>query len=67
VALRIIGERVVLSEKMAEDARRSGRNAAAAGYYQRARELHKYIEILRRGDSQERALEHSNLLGPVRR
>jgi two-component system chemotaxis response regulator CheB len=54
MALRIIGERVVLSEKMAEDARRSGRNAAAAGYEQRGRELHKYIEVLRRAtDKQE--------------
>jgi two-component system chemotaxis response regulator CheB len=48
VALRIMEERAVLTEKMAEDARQSGREAAAASYDQRVEESRAYAEILRR-------------------
>lgn len=48
VALRIMGERAVLSEKMADDARRTGRNAAAASYETLAQESHAHAETLRR-------------------
>ena len=48
VALRIIEERVTLSEKMADDARRSGRDAAAAANSRRADEGREHAEILRR-------------------
>jgi two-component system chemotaxis response regulator CheB len=48
VALRIVEERVLLSKKMAEEARRSGRGAAAASYEQRASEIHAYANTLRR-------------------
>ncbi|AUX78605.1 chemotaxis protein CheB [Sinorhizobium fredii] len=48
VALRIIEERVTLSEKMAEDARRSGRDAAAAVNSRRADEGREHAETLRR-------------------
>jgi two-component system chemotaxis response regulator CheB len=47
VALRIMEERAVLTEKMAEDARRSGRAAAADSYNQRVNESRSYAEILR--------------------
>jgi two-component system chemotaxis response regulator CheB len=40
VALRVVEERVLLSKKMADEARRSGRSAAAASYEQRASEIH---------------------------
>jgi two-component system chemotaxis response regulator CheB len=48
VALRIIEERAVLGEKMAEDARLSGRHAAAADSEERSREHRKFAGILRR-------------------
>ncbi|MBW9064396.1 chemotaxis protein CheB [Rhizobium herbae] len=48
VALRIIEERVALSEKMAEDARRSGFDAAAAANRRRAAEARRHSETLRR-------------------
>jgi two-component system chemotaxis response regulator CheB len=48
VALRIVEERAVLTQKMAEDARRSGREAAAVSYEERANESRDYAEILRR-------------------
>ncbi|MFC0805306.1 chemotaxis protein CheB [Ensifer sp. P24N7] len=48
VALRIIEERVTLSEKMADDARRSGREAAAAANSRRAEESRGHAETLRR-------------------
>lgn len=48
VALRIVEERAVLTGKMAEEARRSGRPAAAAIYDQRSRECRGYEEILRK-------------------
>jgi two-component system chemotaxis response regulator CheB len=47
VALRIMEERAVLTQKMADDARRSGRGAAAASYAQRVRESRAYADILR--------------------
>lgn len=46
VALRIIEERVVLIEKMAEDARRNGRHAAAAASGKRAEKYRGYMERL---------------------
>lgn len=49
VALRILEERAVLTQKMADDARESGRAASAAAYSERARESREYAEILRRG------------------
>ncbi|AUX74784.1 chemotaxis protein CheB [Sinorhizobium fredii] len=48
VALRIIEERVTLCEKMADDARRSGRDAAAAANTRRADEGREHAETLRR-------------------
>ncbi|MCA1490039.1 chemotaxis protein CheB [Ensifer sp. NBAIM29] len=47
-ALRIIEERVTLSEKMADDARRSGLDAAEAAYRRRAEEAREHAEVLRR-------------------
>jgi len=48
IALRIIEERVTLSEKMAEDASRNGLDAAAAANRRRADEGREYAEVLRR-------------------
>ncbi|MQW55040.1 chemotaxis protein CheB [Sinorhizobium meliloti] len=48
VALRIIEERVTLSEKMAQDAHRSGFAAAAAANRRRANEGREHAETLRR-------------------
>ncbi|TCN24771.1 hypothetical protein [Sinorhizobium americanum] len=48
VALRIIEERVTLCEKMADDARRSGRDAAAAANTWRVDEGREHAETLRR-------------------
>lgn len=48
VALRIMEERAVLTEKLAEDARRSGRQAAANSYDERVDESRAYAEVLRR-------------------
>jgi two-component system chemotaxis response regulator CheB len=48
VALRIMEERIVLVEKMARDARSSGRGAAAASYEQRLEETRHYANVLRR-------------------
>ncbi len=48
VALRIMEERAVLVAKMAGDARRSGRGAAAASYEQREVESRAYADVLRR-------------------
>lgn len=48
VALRIIEERVTLSEKMAQDAHRSGFAAAAAANKRRANEGREHAETLRR-------------------
>ncbi|MDK1377479.1 MULTISPECIES: chemotaxis protein CheB [unclassified Sinorhizobium] len=48
LALRVIEERVTLSEKMADDARRSGRDAAAAASTRRASEGRKHADTLRR-------------------
>jgi two-component system chemotaxis response regulator CheB len=47
VALRIMEERAVLTDKMADDARRSGRDAAANSYKQRVQESRAYAETLR--------------------
>jgi two-component system chemotaxis response regulator CheB len=47
VALRIMEERAVLTSKMADDARRSGRDAAANSYDQRVNESRAYAETLR--------------------
>jgi two-component system chemotaxis response regulator CheB len=48
VAMRIMEERAVLSRKMAEEARLSGRPAAAASFEQRLDQIDAYIAILRR-------------------
>jgi len=47
VAMRIMPERATLTEKMAEDARRSGLRAAAASYQKRVEESRAYVDILR--------------------
>jgi two-component system chemotaxis response regulator CheB len=47
VALRIVEERAVLTEKMAEEARRGGHAAAARSYERRLRESHSYAAVLR--------------------
>jgi two-component system chemotaxis response regulator CheB len=47
VALRIVEERAVLTQKMADDARQSGRGAAAASYEQRVNESRAYAATLR--------------------
>jgi len=47
VALRIMEERAVLTDKMADDARRSGRSSAADSYQQRAAESRAYADVLR--------------------
>jgi two-component system chemotaxis response regulator CheB len=46
IALRVIGERVVLVEKMALDALQAGRTAAAASFEDRAREYRANAAIL---------------------
>jgi two-component system, chemotaxis family, protein-glutamate methylesterase/glutaminase len=48
VALRIIEERITLSQRMAEEARRNGRHAAAADCDARAAESRRHAETLRR-------------------
>jgi two-component system chemotaxis response regulator CheB len=47
VALRILEERIVLSEKMAREARITGRTAAAASYERRISEFRDYARTLR--------------------
>jgi two-component system chemotaxis response regulator CheB len=47
VALRIMEERAVVTQKLADDARRSGRNAAAASYELRVGESRSYAATLR--------------------
>lgn len=46
IALRVIGERAVLMEKMALEARQASRNAAAVGFEERAQEFRGHAEIL---------------------
>ncbi|MFN3932751.1 MAG: chemotaxis protein CheB [Brevundimonas sp.] len=46
IALRVIGERVVLMEKMALEARQAGRTAAAASFDERALELRGHADVL---------------------
>ena len=48
VALRILDERVVLMKKMADEAHRSGRFAAARSYEQRLNECRAHADFLRR-------------------
>lgn len=48
VALRIIEERITLSERMAEEAHHDGRHAAGAAYDARADESRQHAETLRR-------------------
>lgn len=48
VALRILQERLVLSEKLADDARRSGRHAAAVATEDRARQFRHHAAIIGR-------------------
>ena len=48
VALRIMEERAVLTGQMADDARRTGRGAAADSYEERLRESRAHARILRR-------------------
>jgi len=64
VALRVMEERVTLVTRMAEDARRTGRNTIAELYESRAEEYGRYASILRqaaiaamRADRIERAEE----------
>jgi two-component system chemotaxis response regulator CheB len=47
VALRIVEERAVLTQKMADDARQAGRVAAAASYEKRLNESRAYAATLR--------------------
>jgi two-component system chemotaxis response regulator CheB len=47
VALRVMEERVTLVTRMAEDARRTGRNAVAELYESRAEEYTRYANVLR--------------------
>lgn len=51
VALRIVEERAVLTQKMADDARQTGRGAAAASYEQRVSESRAYADTLRQAIS----------------
>lgn len=46
IALRVIGERVVLMEKMVLDARQAGRNVAAAAFEERAQEFRGHSGVL---------------------
>ncbi len=46
IALRVIGDRAVLMEKMALDAHQAGRSAAAANFEERAREYRGHAAIL---------------------
>lgn len=46
IAMRVIGERVVLMEKLALEARQAGRNLAAGGFEERARELRGHSGVL---------------------
>ncbi|GGD97031.1 chemotaxis protein-glutamate methylesterase [Aureimonas endophytica] len=48
VALRVIGERAELVEKMAREGREAGRPAVAEMYEERAREYRRYAETIRR-------------------
>jgi two-component system chemotaxis response regulator CheB len=47
VALRVMEERVTLVTRMAEDARRTGRNAVAELYEARSEEYTRYANVLR--------------------
>lgn len=47
VALRIVEERAVLTEKMADEARRNGLRLSAAAYEETSRQTRKHAEILR--------------------
>ncbi|HSI03177.1 MAG TPA: chemotaxis protein CheB [Myxococcota bacterium] len=48
VALRIVEERAVLSEKMAAQARRNGHASSAQGYDERSKEHRLHAEVLRK-------------------
>jgi two-component system, chemotaxis family, protein-glutamate methylesterase/glutaminase len=48
VALRIVEERALLTQKMADDAHQSGRHAAAVSYEQRVKESKTYAGILQK-------------------
>jgi two-component system chemotaxis response regulator CheB len=48
VALRIVDQRATLTERLAEDARQSGRRASAAEFVERSEELRGYADTLRR-------------------
>ncbi|HEY3779421.1 MAG TPA: chemotaxis protein CheB [Rhizomicrobium sp.] len=52
VALRIMEERATLTQKMADDARRSGRDIAAASYEGRIHESRAHANILRQAISE---------------
>jgi two-component system chemotaxis response regulator CheB len=47
IALRIIEERAVLTERMAQDAAASGRNLAQASFLEKTEEFRRYAELLR--------------------
>lgn len=55
VALRIMEERMVLTQKIADEARHAGRNAAATLNERRAEECRRHAEILYRALSREHA------------
>ena len=46
IALRVVGERAVLMEKMTADAFEAGRTAAAAGFEERAQQYWRSAAVL---------------------
>ena len=48
VLLRVLQERIVLAQKMAEDARQSGRPSAAISYDDRVEEYQGHVDLLRK-------------------
>jgi two-component system chemotaxis response regulator CheB len=56
LALRIVMERAVLTEKMADDARRMGRVSAAASYERTAGRCREYADVLQKA-TEKRAVE----------
>ena len=48
VLLRVLQERIVLAQKMAEDARQSGRPSAAMSYDDRVEEYQGHVDLLRK-------------------
>ncbi len=69
VALRIVEERAVLTEKMAEDARRNGLRLSAASFEQRSNESREHVKTLREAlrKAEEEAPEIPRLQGHARK